>query len=522
MSSLPHPRRDLAFTKASPGSATPESLGNASNALSPPLGQPSASARTEPLPGPLSPLVVDLDGTLIKTDLLVESVCSLLRQEPLTLFGLPIWLLKGRAHLKREIARRVQLDPALLPYRTELLGYLRAEHNKGRSIILATASDERLARQVADHLKLFDMVLASDGITNFAAERKRERLVAQFGEKSFDYVGNESRDLAVWSFARKAIVVNPDPRLKRAVAKFALFESLFQERGPTVREYLSALRPQQWLKNVLIFIPLFAAHLFTDPLLVVRTVVAFMAFCCCASSGYLINDLCDLSADRHHPSKRLRPFASGRLPLVYGLAIAPALLVVGCLLSWLLSWWSVGFLLLYFTLTIAYSLRLKKVVLLDVFLLATFYTLRIIAGGLAAAVPLSVWLLAFSMFLFLSLAFVKRYAELVIMRSVDGDRAKARSYELSDAELLAFKGTASGYAAVLVLSLYIASGQIKLLYATHQVLWLVCPLLLYWIGYVWFVAHRGLMHHDPLVFAVRDRTSRILILLMLAAVLIAI
>jgi 4-hydroxybenzoate polyprenyltransferase len=473
-----------------------------------------------PLPGStLPPLVVDLDGTLIKTDLLVESLCSLLRQEPLNLFALPVWLLKGRAHLKREIAQRVQLDPALLPYRTELIDFLGAEHDKGRPIVLATASDECFARQVADHLKLFDVVLASDGLTNLTGERKRERLVAQFGEKSFDYVGNESRDLAVWSFARKAIAVNPNPRLKRAVAKFALFEYLFQERGASLGEYLRALRPQQWLKNILIFIPLFAAHLFIEPILVARTVLTFMAFCCCASSGYLINDLCDLAADRRHPAKRLRPFASGRLPLVYGLLMAPALVVVGCLLAWLLSWWSVGFLLLYFTLTVAYSLRLKKVVLLDVFLLAAFYTLRIVAGGLAAAVPLSVWLLAFSMFLFLSLAFVKRYAELVIMRSVDGDRAKARSYELSDAELLAFKGTASGYAAVLVLSLYIASGAINF---THQVLWLVCPLLLYWIGYVWFVAHRGQMYHDPLVFAVRDRTSRILILLMLAAVLIAI
>lgn len=500
-----------------------ENLVNAANAASPAPGQQGASARPVPLPAtPLPPLVVDLDGTLIKTDLLVESVCSRLRQEPLSLFALPVWLLKGRAHLKREIAQRVQLDPALLPYRTELVDYLRAEHDKGRAIVLATASDERFAKQVADHLRVFDTVLASDGITNLAAERKRERLVAQFGEKGFDYVGNESRDLAVWSSAGKAIVVNPKPRLKRAVVKVALFESVFEEPGVSVGEYFRALRPQQWLKNILIFVPLFAAHLFTEPVLIARTVVAFVAFCCCASSGYLINDLCDLPADRHHPSKRFRPFASGRLPLVYGLAMAPALVVLGCLLSLLVSWLLVGFLLLYLTLMVAYSLRLKKVVLLDVFLLACFYTLRIFAGGIAAVVPLSVWLLAFSMFLFLSLAFIKRYAELVIMRSVDGDHAKARSYELSDAELLAFTGTASGYAAVLVLSLYIASGSVKVLYSTHEVLWLVCPLLLYWIGYLWMVAHRGKMHHDPLVFAVRDRTSRILMLLMLAAALIAI
>jgi len=470
----------------------------------------------------LPPLVVDLDGTLIKTDLLLESVCNLLRQQPLALFALPFWLLKGRAQLKQEIAHRVQLDPALLPYRTELLDYLRAEHDKGRSIILATASDQRFARYVADHLQLFDMVLASDGVTNLAAQRKRARLVTEFGEKGFDYVANESRDLAVWSSARKAIVVSPNPRLKRAVVKVSQLETAFEEPGPSVGEYFRALRPQQWLKNILVFVPLFSAHLFTEPALLVRTIIAFVAFCCCASAGYLVNDLCDLPADRHHPSKRLRPFASGQLPLAYGFATAPVLMMLGCLLAGLLSGLSLGIVVLYSMVAAVYSFSLKKEAMLDVFTLASLYTLRIIEGGLAAAVPLSVWLLAFSMFLFLSLAFIKRYAELVIMRSIDGDHAKARSYELSDAELLVSTGNASGYAAVLVLSLYIASGSVKVLYSTHMVLWLVCPLLLYWIGYLWMVAHRGNMHHDPLVFAVRDRTSRILILLMLAAALIAI
>jgi 4-hydroxybenzoate polyprenyltransferase len=496
---------------------------NADHASVPALKQQSATVRSAPLPGgPLPPLVVDLDGTLIKTDLLLESLCSLLRQEPLALFALPGWLLKGRAHLKREIAQRVQLDPTLLPYRTAVLDYLRAEHDKGRSIVLATASDERLAGQVADHLKLFEMVLASDDTTNLSGERKRARLVGQFGEKGFDYAGNESRDLAAWSSARKAIVVAANPRLIRAVARVAEFETSFEDRGASLSEYLSALRPQQWLKNVLVFVPLLAAHLFIDPVLLGRTLIAFVAFCCCASSGYLVNDLCDLQADRHHPEKRLRPFASGRLPLAYGLGLAPVLAVCGCGLAWLLSGLSVGILLLYFTVAAAYSLSLKKVVLLDVLILASLYTLRIIEGGEAIAIWPSVWLAAFSMFLFISLALIKRYTELITMRSVDGDHATARGYELSDAELLASKGTASGYAAVVILSLYIASGAVKTLYSTHQVLWFVCPLLLYWIGHLWLVAHRGEMLDDPLVFAMRNRTSLILILLMLATALIAI
>ena len=500
-----------------------ENLMNADHASRPALDQQSATVRTMPSPAsPLPPLVVDLDGTLIKTDSLAESVCKLLREEPLALFALPVWLLKGRAHLKREVARRVQLDPTLLPYRTALLDYLRAEREKGRQIVLATASDERFANRIADHLKLFDFVLASDGITNLSGERKRARLVGQFGEKGFDYVGNESRDLAVWSSARKAIVVNLNPRLLRAVARVAEFEIPFEDRGANLSEYLSALRPEQWLKNVLVFLPILAAHLFIDPVLLGRTLIAFLAFCCCASSGYLINDLCDLQADRRHPEKRLRPFASGRLPLAYGLAAAPVLAVFGCVLAWLLSGMSVGILLLYFIVAAAYSLSLKKVVLLDVLILASLYTLRIMEGGVAIGFWPSVWLAAFSLFLFISLAFIKRYTELVLMRSVEGDRATARGYQLSDVELLASKGTASGYAAVVVLALYIASGAVKTLYSTHQVLWFVCPLLLYWIGYLWLVAHRGEMLHDPLVFAMRDRTSRILILLMLAAALIAI
>ncbi|HVN18962.1 MAG TPA: UbiA family prenyltransferase [Dongiaceae bacterium] len=468
------------------------------------------------------PLVVDLDGTLVKTDLLLESLCRLLRQQPLAFFALPVWLLKGRAHLKKEIARRVEFDATPLPYRTELVDYLRAEHEKGRMIVLATGADELLARKVADHVGLFDLVLASDGTTNLSGERKRVRLVDEFGLKGFEYAGNDSHDLAVWPSAKRGIVVNPSPRLLRVAARFTEAESAFAEHSPSFGEYVSALRPRHWLKNVLVFAPILAAHFFLEPVLWFRTLLAFMGFCCCASSGYLINDLCDLPADRHHPEKRFRPFASGRLPLGYGLGMAPALAVFGCVLAGLLSGTSLAFLALYFALTLAYSFGLKKVVLLDVNVLAGLYTLRVIAGGIAIGIWPSVWLVAFSIFIFISLAFVKRYAELVVMRGVDGDHARARSYELNDAELLASKGTAAGYAAVVVLALYIASGAVKVLYSRPQVMWCLCPLLLYWIGYVWLIAHRGRMDTDPLVFAVHDRTSRILILLMLAAFLLSI
>ena len=470
----------------------------------------------------LPPLVVDLDGTLVKTNLLLESLFSMVRLAPLLLFALPFWLLKGRAHLKSEIARRARVDVASLPYRQILVEYLQVEQNKGRSIVLATGSDERLAHQVADHLKLFDSVLASDGSTNLKGENKRQRLVNHFGEKAFDYIANGRTDVVVWSSARKAIVVTRSRHLLRAVARVAEVNSIFEDPRTKLSEFLNTLRPQQWLKNVLVLVPLFAAHRFSEPALMGKVFLAFVAFCCCASSGYLLNDLLDLSTDRRHPTKYLRPFASGRFPFSYALSMSVVLPGLGISLAALVSGRLVSVLLLYFVLSLTYSLYLKTVVLLDVILLAGLYTLRIAAGAIAITVWPSEWLLALSMFLFLSLALVKRYGELVYLRGVTKRYAGTRNYEVADSELLASMGTASGFIAVLVLALYITSGAATHLYARGDFMWVLCPLLLSWIGRIWLVAHRGKMHDDPFVFALRDPTSRILIVLMLGTALLAI
>ena len=467
-------------------------------------------------------LVVDLDGTCMKTNLLLESLLALLQQKPQYVFVLPLWLLRGRAYLKQQIARRVSLHVSLLPYRKEFLHYLETQRAAGRSIVLATANDERIACQVADHLKLFDLILASDGTTNFSGESRRERLVSEFGEKGFDCASHDRRDVVVWSSARKAIVVNPSPRAVSRVAKVAQVERVFEDRRKRPVQFLEALRPRHWLKNLLVFVPLFAAHRVLEIVLFRKALLAFLAFGCFASSAYLLNDLIDLSADRRHPHKRLRPFAAGDLPLWYALAMIPALVGLGCVLGGLVSPLCLGVLLIYFVLAVTYSLYAKKVVLLDVIVLAGLYTMRIMAGSAAVGIWPSYWLLAFSTFLFLSLALVKRYGELVIMRSVEGENAKARGYEMRDGELLAAMGTASGYLAVLVLALYITSGTAQVLYGRHELMWFLCPLLLYWISHVWLITHRGRMHDDPLVFATRDRTSRILILLMLATAILAV
>jgi 4-hydroxybenzoate polyprenyltransferase len=375
---------------------------------------------------------------------------------------------------------------------------------------------------VADYLKLFDLVFASDGATNLSGESKRDRLVAEFGEKGFDYAGDERRDVAVWASAGKAIVVSSNPQVSSAAARVAQVERVFEDRRKGPVKYLEALRPRHWLKNILVFVPLVAAHRVYEIDLWRKALLAFLAFGCFASSGYLLNDLLDRSADGRHPQKRLRPFAAGDLPVMYALIMIPALVGLGCVLGRLALPLCLGILMIYFALSVTYSLHVKKIVLLDVILLAGLYTIRIMAGSAAVGIWPSYRLLAFSMFLFLSLALVKRYGELVIMRSVEGKDAKARGYEMTDGELLAAMGTASGYLAVLVLALYITSGTARVLYGRHELIWFQCLLMLYWISRVWLIAHRGRMHDDPLVFATWDPTSRILLLLMLAIAILAV
>jgi 4-hydroxybenzoate polyprenyltransferase len=476
---------------------------------------------------PQPPLAVDLDGTLVKTDLLIESSLALLRKQPLCIFFMPLWALRGKAAFKGEVAQRVSLEISLLPWRSELIEYLTEQRARGRIIVLATGSDLRIARQAADHLKLFDLVLGTEGSVNLSGIFKRDLLVRHFGNRGFDYAadggGMAQDDLVVWGAARKAILVNAGPRVLAGAGPIAVVDRVFRDSGDGQSGFtarLRALRPSQWLKNLLVFVPVIAAHR-VDVNSLVTSLLAFAAFSCCASAGYLFNDLMDLDADRHHPLKRTRPFASGALPLTWALGMIPFLLVSGCALGLLVSPLFTLAVLLYFAMSTAYTLRIKTVAILDVLFLAGLYTVRILAGSVAVGIWLSHWLLAFSIFLFFSLALVKRYAELVIMRRIDHEDAKARAYEVGDGELLASMGTASGYLAVLVLALYIASDKAQALYQGPAVLWLLCPLLLYWISHVWLTAHRGNMTDDPIAFATTDRTSRILAAAMLATAVIA-
>ncbi len=452
-------------------------------------------------------LVVDLDGTLLATDLLWESVIALARQDPGALLRLPLWAARGRPRLKAEIARRVALDVARLPYREELLAFLREERARGRRIVLATASHRSLAEAVAGHVSLFAEVVATDGAPNLSGLDKRRALEARLGSGAFDYAGDAAADLPVWQAARRALVVTRSRRLERKVSATVPVARLFRPPAGRLRALARAARLQQWVKNALVFAPLILAHQVLDPLAVARTGAAFLAFSLCASGVYLLNDLLDLEADRAHPVKRTRPFAAGTLPVTAGLAAIPPLLAAGLAVALALPPAFLAALGAYLILTTAYSLRLRAVVVADVVLLAVLYTLRVVAGGLAAGVPISPWLTALSIFLFQSLALLKRFAELNVLAARGGETGTGRGYVAGDRELLSSAGPASGYVAVLVLALYINSQDVVRLYQHPKILWAVCPLLLYWITRLWFRAHRRQIVDDPIVAALRDPAS---------------
>jgi len=458
------------------------------------------------------PLVVDLDGTLLRSDLLMETAMAFVRSQPLKVFKLLGWLLKGKAALKEGLALETQIDVSVLPYDPQIIELITAEKATGRMIVLATASHVSLAERIAEHLQLFDLVLASNANRNLSGQNKRDLLVAHYGEGGFDYIGNSKDDLPIWKVSRQAYVVNPDPGVEGRVKAMTQVEPTLRTNTASLRDWRRAMRLHQWLKNALIFVPLLASHRFTQFDLMRDGVFAFFCFGLCASSVYILNDLLDLCDDRHHKSKCNRPFASGRLSIKAGLVAVPTLLLAafGAALL-LLPWQFCAVMAAYYGLTLAYSLQLKRLMAVDVIVLAMLYTSRIIAGVAAFNLTLTFWILAFSMFIFLSLAMVKRYAELrdARVREVT-TMARGRGYYPGDLDMIASLGASSGYLAVMVLALYIQDAKTTALYVTPHVIWLACPLLLFWVTRVWMLTHRGQMNEDPVVFAIRDRTSQLI------------
>jgi 4-hydroxybenzoate polyprenyltransferase/phosphoserine phosphatase len=449
------------------------------------------------------PLVVDLDGSLVRTDTLIE--CALaIAGRPLALLRALFALRHGKARLKQELAAAAKLDVARLPYNRALLAYLRDQQAAGRTLILATAADRKLAQAVAQHLDIFDAVLASDGDISLSSAAK---LAAIRGRVSgpFTYVGDSRADLAVWSGAASGICVNARRGVARAAARATEIERTFPSEAGWLRHLVRAVRPHQWAKNLLVFVPLVAARAIGDWAGWVEALVMFLAFCSTASGIYLINDLCDLAADRQHPNKSRRPFASGSLSLQTGLVAAPLLLLAGFALS--LTVGALPLLLVYVACSCAYSLWLKSQPLVDVFTLAALYGLRLLAGGVATGYHVSLWLLAFSSFLFLSLAMVKRVAELMILPPGRKNPAAGRGYGVEDLQIVQLMGVASAFVASLVLALYVQSELSSAAGRQPTLSWIIVPLVLFWECRVWFATARGEMNDDPIVYAARDWVS---------------
>lgn len=466
------------------------------------------------------PLCVDLDGTLIRGDLTIESAVQYLLKRPLeAIAALP--LIFGRlAAFKRKASPHTSIDPAHMPITKDFLQFLKEEKERGRTLILISASDAELVHVVGRSFRLFDEIIGSDGVTNFRGYKKEKYLLERFGPKGFDYAGNSSVDLEVWRSARKAIVVNAPESLARRAKKVCdhvqQFDSKREGLHVTATILGRSLRVHQWSKNLLLFIPLFLAHKIHDPELLVSAVSAFISFCFMASAIYLLNDIVDIEADRSHRIKRLRPLASGGLSIPAAVYIGAMLGLASLAISGALNGEFLGYLLFYAFTTSLYSFYLKRVVLVDIFVLASLYVLRILAGGVATGVEVSEWLLAFSMFLFLSLACVKRYAELYFVRKESTRALRGRGYVTGDIEQISIFGAASGYISVVILSMYITSDEVTALYSTPQRLWLLCPLMLYWVSRLWLRAHRGQVHEDPILFALRDKASYVVVSLLVA------
>ncbi len=468
-------------------------------------------------------LVVDLDGSLIKNDLLVDSALFFIFQNPLNIFRILLYLLKGKANLKHQLAQKVDIDADYLPYNQEVLKIIEEKKASGAKIILATASNIKYAQKINEFLGLFDDILASSELVNLKSKNKADKLVEKFGEGNFDYIGNSKDDLAVWSKSDCSYIVSKSSRLISKVKKIYKKCSKSPElkvkivksdiKKSYLRIWLKQIRIHQWSKNLLVFVPLLASHNIYDNNLIHYSVLGFIFFSLCASSVYILNDLVDLESDRMHKNKKRRPLASGNISVFSALVSCVLLLVVALFGSYqLMPLWFFISIISYYILTLSYSLALKKLEIFDVIILAGLYTLRIIAGAFAISVTLTFWILSFSMFIFLSLALVKRHCEIYDHRKSGNKKTiSGRGYYASDLEMISSLGAAAGYLSVMILALYIQDPSTIGLYDRPRIIWFACPVFLFWISRIWMLAHRGQIHEDPVFFAIKDKISWVVV-----------
>lgn len=468
------------------------------------------------------PLIVDLDGTLTPTDTLVETLIKAVKHDPAIVLKIPLWLLKGRAPFKQFIAMQAgaHFDAATLPYNQVFLDYLREEKAQGRRLILATAADASIANSVADHLGLFDAVLASDGSHNLKGDNKRLMIERTVGQP-FAYAGDHAADLPIWKSAAAAVLVGVSPQVERSVRANCVVEQSFSSPRASLKSWMRALRMHQWIKNVLLFVPVLTAFSLPDIHKLVTVGVAFLAFSLVASATYIVNDLLDLESDRAHPRKRSRPFASAEIGLVDGAIASVVMLAAGLAIAGLVSGALLATLLCYLVLTSAYTWLLKRYVLIDVLMLSVLYTLRILAGAVAASVSISSWLAAFSLFMFFSLALVKRCSELVSLSDAGGSMTRGRDYRVSDLPVLWPLGTGAALSAIVVFGLFINAPETQVRYESPQLLWGAAVVMIYWISRLWIKTGRGEMHDDPIIYSLSNFNSLICITVIVGLTMIA-
>ena len=469
------------------------------------------------------PLLVDLDGSLIKTDMLLESLVRVLWRKPWLLILIPVWLLNGRAYLKKKLAENSNIDYNVLPFRTEIVDYIQQQRDLGRKIILCTGAWQGHAEGISNALGLFDQVHGTSLENNLTGSNKAKWAIEQFGEKNFSYIGNETKDIHIWKHAATALVVSKNDSLLKQAESVSTVEKHFKIPGSTLSAAIKSLRPHQWVKNLLLFIPLLSSHLFISADAVMDSLIAFSAFCFCASSTYILNDLSDIDSDRNHRTKHLRPLASGSISIQASLLLSGLLMVAALLIASLLSQWFFGALILYVVITVAYSIKLKQLQTVDIIVLASLYTLRVIAGAATIEVLPSFWLLSFSMFIFISLAFAKRLSELIKTshENPEVQEIRGRGYYVSDISILLSLGSSSGLISVLVFALYISSEDITNLYAIPELLWLICPALAYWIIRTYILTARNELDEDPISFAIKDRNSWVVAMFIVSVLVMA-
>jgi 4-hydroxybenzoate polyprenyltransferase/phosphoserine phosphatase len=460
---------------------------------------------------------VDLDGTLVRTDTLIESLLAILRYHPGHLFVIPTWLFRGLPYTKHRIQALHQITVELLPYNQDVLDVIRRERSAGRQTILVTAANQELADKIAGYLGLFDEAHGTQGRLNLKGKVKADFLTERFGQGGYDYIGDSRADVPVWQNARTAITVNASAA-RTIGRKIELLPDSVLQKSPVVR-CAQTMRVHQWIKNVLVFVPLLTSQRILDTRLLLRCFAAAVALCCLASATYIFNDFLDIESDREHHTKRSRSIASGKLSFLDALILAFSLAALGIVIAAQVSKGTVSLCLLYVICTLSYSLVLKRKLLVDTLMLAGLYTLRVLIGGVATGIAISFWLLTFSIFVFFSLAVVKRVAEISVTPS--GSMVSGRGYQKGDSYVLTDLGTSSAFVATAVFALYINSKEVQLVYANPKVLWILCPLILYWFGRVWILTTRGKMHDDPIIFVFKDRISYLLAIIGLASLVIA-